>query len=436
MAKFRALTRTEPSFADPSEDVLLVPGFIGSVAKIEILDERGNVELSLPWRPNLITDRFLNQFANKTFANVDDLRNFLVIGASNNPKEEIKRSSGNITATTSTQGQDIIFTTSADFFDSNIDWTDGWEIVIPSTGRYARILQRNSNTKVRIDRDLNLSSATSFEVWKVNADLPATDRVAVSDTSYGPAPQTAATYDNNLSAFTWQREIARTYTVTGSNPISFSSFAFSPTGTYQSGDPTNATIYELVRAQNGSPTTLTINPGKRIRVRHRLVAIAFASNNIAVNVREYNLADQEVNNYNITANNTLATPNNSATQIQEMFEKLLSPASNFNDGQSGISIELVPLNNSNQEMNSFRKTFTQASLENYTNNSFSRAKEFLLEEEDFVTTFYGVRLIFKRSGNTQFTLTTSFTNNSSFQKDNLHELRIRVNVSWYRYYSA
>lgn len=413
-----------------------VKGAISSQVKLEILDENGNLEMEFPWRSNLITDRFLEAFANKTFANVDDLRNYLVIGASPNPKPEIKRASGNITATTSVQGQEVIFTTSTEFFYLGTNWANGWEIVIPSTGAYARIVERLSDTQVKIDRNLNLTSPTAFEVWNVGADLPVTDRIAVSDQQYGQNPDTAVWYDQSLGAYLWRREIGRIYTVSGQNPISFSSFAFSPTGQYGNNDFTNATIYELVRNQNGAPTTVTINPGKRIRVRHRLTAIVFLSNNTPVQVKEYDLVDQEINSFQIPANNVISATNNTATNIRELFEKLLSPASNLQDGAQNVAIELAPLDSSGNEISSLKKTFTSANLLSYTSESFSRAKEFFLSENDFVGTFYGIKLTYKRAGNTMFTMTTQFGSNSSFQKDDLHELRVRVNVSWYRYYTA
>jgi hypothetical protein len=67
-----------------------------SKVRFEIYDEKGNLEYKSQEYPNLITDRFLNKLANKLFSQVDDLRAYLVIGASTNPKPEIKISSGTV----------------------------------------------------------------------------------------------------------------------------------------------------------------------------------------------------------------------------------------------------------------------------------------------------------------------------------------------------
>lgn len=415
---------------------LAIEGRLASMVKVEVYSEDGFLEFESPWYPNLITNRFLEAFGEKTFQNVNDLREYLVIGVSNDPKPEIKRSSGAITGTYSNNNGQHLFEASASFFSQDTNW-EGWELVIPSTGAYARILSRVSNTVVEIDRAINANDV-QFSVWNVNADLPATDRLDVVNTTEGTPQSPIFGFNSGVGAYEFHHEILRVYTVPQGDPIKFSSFAFVPTNTYNSGDPTNAMIYELVRDISGSPTVITLAPGKKIKIRHLLRAMAFVQNNLQVELRQFDLADNLVATNYLDATNTLSTPSTppSSTDVQSIFTRLLSPASDLIDGESDAVVELAPLDANGSPVNSLKKSFTATTLHPYTAGSYSRSRSVLLGEGDFVATIYGIKTTFLKGGTEHFSLTTRFGQNLSITKDDLHELRVHILVRWYRYYSA
>jgi hypothetical protein len=138
----------------------------------------------------------------------------------------------------------------------------------------------------------------------------------------------------------------------------------------------------------------------------------------------------------------LSVTGNTATNINHLFERLLSPASDLFNGDSDASLEVVVLNYSGgnwTESGTHRKNFSSTTLENYVNDSFSRSRSVLLTETEFITSFQGLAFIFKKSGNEVFRMTVKFqpdaeTNPTSQTKDGLHELRLFLTTSWYRRY--
>jgi len=436
MKNFKSKVRLgESPLRRSQESPFGVEGRVSSQVKIEVYSEDGTLEYETPWYPNLLTNRFLDAFGEKTFANVNDLRRYLVIGVSDSPKPEIKRSSGSITGTYSLQGSDHVFTSNADFFAPEMV---GWELIIPSTGAYARITEVTGPTRVKLDKALPNTTNLAFAVWNVDADLPATDRLAVTDATEGTPQNPVYLYNSTLGAYEFQNEILRVYTVPEGGPIRFSSFAFVPGNTYNPGDPTNAMVYELVRDVGGNPTVITLAPGKKIKIRHLLRAVAFLQNNLQVEVRQYDLANQLTGTSYLDAVNTLSTASSPPTpdHIRSIYERLLSPASDLFNGDTNATLEVVPLDQQGNPIVSLKKTFTSTNLNPYSPGSYRRSREVFLGEQDFVTTFYGVRTTFLKEGQPEFTLNTAFSSNSFLTKDDLHEMKVHLSVRWYRYYSA
>ncbi len=420
-----------------------------SKVRFEIYDENGNLEYKSQEYPNLITNRFLNKLANKRFSQVDDLRSYLVIGASENPKPEIKISSGTV------QGRYV--------FDSDnnrhtfvlnpanslanppfssiglSDWPN-YDLVLTG-GEYARVLSKLDDSTLEIDRALSATTDVAFQLWNVQADLPVADRVGSSNTDYN-SPAAVYAFNSDTGSYVFSKEKRIEYTVTGTDPINFSSFAFvdtDPTGT----DPTDANVYELVRDLSGAPTRITVNPGKKIRIYHTLVVRVYRnfSNNTEVNY--YDLSDSLVSTNTLPSTVELSATGNTATNINHLFERLLSPASDLFNGDPDASFEVVALNYSGgtwTESSTYRKTFTSATLENYVDNSFKRSRSIILTETEFVTSFQGLAFIFKNEGSEVFRMTVKFqpdasTNPATQTKDDLHELKLFLTTNWYRRYS-
>jgi hypothetical protein len=420
-----------------------------SKVRFEIYDENGNLEYKSQEYPNLITDRFLNKLANKLFSQVDDLRSYLVIGASADPKPEIKISSGTV------QGRYVFDSTSQrhtfvvspygslDYIPFSYigysDWSN-YDLVL-SGGEYAKVLSKINNSTLEIDRALSANTDVAFQLWNVKADLPAGDRVGSSNTDYN-SPAAVYSFNSDTGSYIFSKEKKIEYTVTGTDPINFSSFAFvdtDPTGT----DPTNANVYELVRDLSGNPTTIAVSPGKKIRIYHTLVVRVYKNFSNSTVVRYYDLSDNLVSTNNLASTVELSATGNTATNINHLFERLLSPASDLFNGDSDASLEVVALNYSSgtwTESGTHRKTFNSATLENYTNDSFKRSRFVLLTETDLVTSFQGLAFIFKREGSEVFRMTVKFqpdsnTNPSTQTKDDLHELKLFLTTNWYRRYS-
>ncbi len=429
-----------------------------SKVRFEIYDEKGNLEYRSQEYPNLITNRFLNKLANKRFSQVDDLRAYLVIGASASPKPEIKISSGTVKghyAPGSTSDTHTFVLSTADAgalanppFSSigtagGPSWSD-YDLVLAG-GEYARVLSKIDNSTLAIDRPLSATTDVAFQLWNVQADLPVADRVGSSNTDFS-SPAAVYSFDSSTGSYVFAKEKRIEYTVTGTSPINFSSFAFvdtDPTGT----NPTNANVYELVRDLSGNPISLTVNPGKKIRIYHTLVVRVYKNFSNNTEVKYYDLSD------NLKSTDTLpstvelsvtgSTPSDQAASINSLFERLLSPASDLFNMDTGASLDVVALNYSGTtwtESSTHRKTFSSATLEPYANDSFKRSRSLLLTETEFVTTFHGLAFIFKKAGNEEFRMTVKFQPNESTAptaqtKDDLHELKLFLTTNWYRKYS-
>jgi hypothetical protein len=420
-----------------------------SKVKFEIYDENGNIEYQPQEYPNLITNRFLNKLANKLFSQVDDLRSYLVIGASANPKPEIKISSGTV------QGHYVFDNTNnrhtfvlnpsnslANAPFSSIgpsDWPN-YDLVLTGGG-YARILSKIDDSTLEIDRALSATSDVTFQLWNVQADLPVADRVGSSNTDYN-SPAAVYSFDSSTGSYVFSKEKRIEYTVTGTDPINFSSFAFvdtDPTGT----NPTDANVYELVRDLSGNPTKITVNPGKKIRMYHTLVVRVYVNFSNNTEVRYYDLSDSLVSTSTLPSTVELSATGNTSANINQLFERLLSPASDLFNGDPDASLDVVALTYSGgtwTESSTYRKTFNSATLENYNNDSFKRGRSVLLTENEFVTSFQGLAFIFKKAGNEVFRMTVKFqpdasTNPNTQTKDDLHELKLLLTTSWYRRYS-
>ncbi len=420
-----------------------------SKVRFEIYDENGNLEYKSQEYPNLITDRFLNKLANKLFSQVDDLRSYLVIGSSANPKPEIKISSGTIQGRyvfDSTNNRHTFVLNPANSLAnppfSSIglsDWSN-YDLVL-SGGEYAKVLSKIDDSTLEIDRALSATTDVAFQLWNVQADLPVADRVGSSNTDYS-SPEAVYTFNSATGSYVFSKEKRIEYTVTGTEPINFSSFAFvdtEPTGT----DPTNANVYELVRDLSGAPTVITVNPGKKIRIYHTLVVRVYLNFSNNTEVKYYDLSDSLVSTNTLPSTVELSATGNTAVNISHLFERLLSPASDLFNGDPDASLEVVALNYSGgtwTESSTHRKTFNSATLENYVSNSFKRSRSVLLTETDFVTSFQGLAFIFKKEGSEVFRMTVKFqpdasTDPSTQTKDDLHELKLFLTTSWYRRYS-
>jgi len=420
-----------------------------SKVRFEIYDENGNLEYKSQEYPNLITNRFLNKLANKLFSQVDDLRAYLVIGASASPKPEIKISSGTV------QGRYVFDSTDqrhtfvlnpanslADPPFSSIglsDWPN-YDLVLTG-GEYARVLSKIDDSTLEIDRALSATTDVAFQLWNVQADLPVADRVGSSNTDYN-SPAAVYAFNSATGSYVFSKEKRIEYTVTGTDPINFSSFAFvdtEPTGT----DPTDANVYELVRDLSGSPTTISVNPGKKIRIYHTLVVRVYKNFSNSTEVRYYDLSDSLVSTNTLPSTVELSATGNTPANINHLFEILLSPASDLFNGDPDASLEVIALNYSGgtwTESSTYRKTFNSATLESYVNNSFKRNRSVLLTETEFVTSFHGLVFIFKKSGNEVSRMTVKFqpdanTSPATQTKDDLHELKLSLTTSWYRRYT-
>ncbi len=422
---------------------------IYSKVRFEIYDENGNLEYRSQEYSNLITNRFLNKLANKLFSQVDDLRAYLVIGASDSPKPEIKISSGTVRGRyvfDSANNRHTFVLNPANSLSmspfSSIglsDWSN-YDLVLPG-GEYARVLSKIDNGTLEIDRALSVTTNVAFQLWNVQADLPVADRVGSSNTDYS-SPAAVYTFDSDTGSYIFSKEKRIDYTVTGTNPINFSSFAFvdtDPTGT----DPTDANVYELVRDLSGAPTTITVDPGKKIRVYHTLVVRAYSNFSKNIEVKYYDLSGSLVSTNTLPSTVEISVSGNTPNNISHLFERLLSPASDLFNGDPDASLEVVALNYSGgawTESSTHRKTFNSATLENYVSNSFKRSRSVLLTKTEFVTSFQGLAFIFKKSGNELFRMTVKFqpnetTNPATQTKDGLHELKLSLIAKWYRSYS-
>jgi len=420
-----------------------------SKVRFEIYDENGNLEYKSQEYPNLITNRFLNKLSNKLFSQVDDLRAYLVIGASENPKPEIKISSGTVEGRyvfDSGNNRHTFVVSPADSLAdppfssiSLSDWSK-YDLVLPG-GEYARVLSKLDDSTLEIDRALSATTNVSFQLWNVQADLPVADRVGSSNTDYS-SPGAVYAFNSDTGSYVFSKEKKIEYTVTGTEPINFSSFAFvdtEPTGT----DPTNANVYELVRDLSGSPTTITVNPGKKIRIYHTLVVRVYKNFSNSTEVRYYDLSDTLVSTNTLSSTVELSVTGDTSANINHLFNRLLSPASDLFNGDPDASLEVVALNYSGgtwTESSTHRKTFNSATLEDYVDDSFKRSRSILLTETDFVTSFQGLAFIFKNSGNEVFRMNVKFqpdasTDPSSQTKDDLHELKLFLTTSWYRRYA-
>jgi hypothetical protein len=421
-----------------------------SKVRFEIYDENGNLEYRSQEYPNLITNRFLNKLASKLFSQVDDLRAYLVIGSSTSPKSEIKISSGTV------QGHYVFDNTNnrhtfvlnpanslANPPFSSIglsDWSN-YDLVL-NGGEYARVLSKIDDSTLEIDRALSATTDVAFQLWNVQADLPVSDRVGSSDTDYS-SPAAVYSFNSSTGSYVFSKEKRIEYTVTGTDPINFSSFAFvdtEPTGS----NPTDANVYELVRDPSGNPTTITVNPGKKIRIYHTLVVRVYKNFSNNTEVRYYDLSDSLVSTNTLPSMVELSATGNTSVNINYLFDRLLSPASDLFNGDPDASLEVAALNYSGgtwTESGTYRKTLNSATLENYVNNSFKRNRSVLLTETDFVTSFHGLVFIFKKSGNEVFRMTVKFQPDASTDptdqtKDDLHELKLSLTTSWYRRYSS
>lgn len=420
-----------------------------SKVRFEIYDENGNLEYKSQEYPNLITNRFLNKLANKLFSQVDDLRAYLVIGASASPKPEIKISSGTV------QGHYVFDNTNnrhtfvlspanslANAPFSSIgasDWPN-YDLVLTG-GEYARVLSKIDDSTLEVDRALSATTDVAFQLWNVQADLPVADRVGSSNTDYS-SPPAVYRFDSATGSYVFSKEKRIEYTVTGTDPIDFSSFAFvdtNPTGT----NPTGANVYELVRDLSGNPTKITVNPGKKIRIYHTLVFRVYKNFSNKTEVSYYDLSDSLVSTNTLPSTVELSVTGNTTTNINYLFERLLSPASDLFNGDPDASLEVVALNYSSgtwRESGTHRKTFSSATLESYVNDSFKRGRSVLLTETEFVTSFHGLDFIFKKAGSEVFRMTVKFqpdasTNPTTQTKDDLHELKLFLTTSWYRRYT-
>jgi len=420
-----------------------------SKVRFEIYDESGNLEYKSQEYPNLITDRFLNKLANKLFSQVDDLRAYLVIGSSSNPKPEIKISSGTVQGRyvfDNANNRHTFVVSPADAladppFSSigSSDWSN-YDLVLTG-GEYAKVLSKIDDSTLEIDRALSATTNVAFQLWNVQADLPVADRVGSSNTDYS-SPAAVYSFNSDTGSYVFSKEKRIEYTVTGTDPINFSSFAFvdtDPTGS----NPTNANVYELVRDLSGTPTRITVNPGKKIRIYHTLVVRVYKNFSNSTVVRSYDLSDNLVSTNTLPSTVELSVTGNTSTNISHLFNRLLSPASDLFNGDSDASLEVIALNYSGgtwTESGTHRKTFNSATLENYVNNSFKRGRSVLLTETDFVTSFQGLAFIFKMEGSEVFRMTVKFqpdasTDPSSQTKDDLHELKLFLTTGWYRRYS-
>jgi len=422
-----------------------------SKVRYEICDENGNVEYRSQEYPNLITDRFLNSLADIKFSQVDSLRSYLVMGASASPKPEIKISSGSVQGRyvfdSSTNTHTFVVTPSGalanDPFSSIglSNWSE-YDLVLPG-GEYAKVLSKIDDSTLEIDRAVSATTDVSFELWHVKVDMPISDRVGVSDTDYS-SPAAVYSFDSSTGSYVFAKEKRIEYTVSGEDPINFSSFAFvssEPTGT----DPTNANVYELVRDLSGSPTVLVVNPGKKIRIYHTLVARVFLNLSRTTEVRVYDLADNLVSTTNLPSTVELSATGNTSANILQLYERLLSPGSDLFNGDPDAVLEVVALvydstTDTWSESSTHRKTFTAATLESYVSDSFRRSRSVLLTENDFVTTFQGLAFIMKVAGTEVFRMTVKFqpdpsTSPSSQTKDDLHELKLFLTTNWYRRYA-
>jgi hypothetical protein len=420
-----------------------------SKVRFEIYDENGNLKYKSQEYPNLITNRFLNKLANKLFSQVDDLRSYLVIGDSASPKPEIKINSGTVMGRyvfDSVNNRHTFVLNPANsladprFFSIGpSDWPN-YDLVLTG-GEYARVLSKIDNSTLEIDRALSATTNVAFQLWNVQADLPVADRVGSSNTDYD-SPAAVYTFDSDTKSYIFSKEKRIDYTVTGSDPINFSSFALvdtDPAGT----DPTDANIYELVRDLSGTPTTITVNPGEKIRIYHTLVVRVYKNFSNNTEVGNYDFYGRLVSTNTLPSTVELSVTGNTPTNIKHLFDRLLSPASDLFNGDPNASLEVKALNYSGgtwTESGTHRKTFNSATLENYVNDSFSRSRSVLLTGTEFVTSFQGLVFIFKKSGNEVFRMTVKFqpdeeTNPTSQTKDNLNELRLFLATSWYRRYA-
>jgi hypothetical protein len=420
-----------------------------SKVRFEIYDENGNLEYRSQEYPNLITNRFLNKLANKLLSQVDDLRAYLVIGASAEPKPEIKINSGTV------RGRYVFDSTnnrhtfvldpvnslaSPPFFSIGPSEWSNYDLVLTG-GEYARVLSKIDNSTLEIDRALSATTNVAFQLWNVQADLPAADRVGSSDTDYS-SPAAVYTFDSDTDSYIFSKEKRIDYTVTGTNPIKFSSFALVDTDPAGTG-PTNANIYELVRDLSGTPTTITVDPGRKIRIYHTLVVRVYKNFLKNIEVKRYDLSGNLVSTNTIPSTVELSATANTTANINHLFDRLLSPASDLFNGDTDASLDVVALNYSGgtwTESSTHRKTFNSAALENYVNNSFKRIRSVLLTKTEFVTSFQGLAFIFKKSGNEVFRMTVKFqpdasTNPTTQTKDNLYELKLFLTTSWYRRYT-
>ncbi len=423
---------------------------LGSEVRFEIVGENG-IEYASPWYSNMITDRFLIGFADKGFVagnnHLDTLRRFLVIGASQSPKPEIKvtapsgvTGSGSVDTSGPSPSYRFVLDSSSqqpNFFDtgalSGVDLA-GWELVVPSTGEFAKVLQKVNGSTLSLDREITATNAR-FELWNVQADISSADRVGVSEQDSG-STQEVFGFDNTQGALTYVREIRREYTVTGSSPISFSYFGFAPDSP-GSGSPTNATIIELVRDQYGTPTTITVNPGKRIRVYHRLVVSSPRVFPSKTPFSEYDLSDSLVSQSSVNTNVEIVVDTNSQSRISEVFKRVLSPASDIFNGENDVSVSLTVLG-SNHQPTSHTKSFTSTNLLPYT-GGFVRSREFVVGPSELVsgetpTQVHGFKFDVIKGSSTLFSVLFKFS--SPITKDDLHEMKVYLNTSWYRRYDV
>ena len=420
-----------------------------SKVRFEIYDENGNLEYKSQEYPNLITDRFLNKLANKLFSQVDDLRTYLVIGASANPKPEIKISSGTVQGhyvfDSTNQRHTFVVSPSDSLANApfssigSSDWAN-YDLVL-SGGEYAKVLSKIDDSTLEIDRALSATTDVAFQLWNVKADIPVGDRVGSSNTDYN-SPAAVYTFNSDTGSYIFSKEKRIEYTVTGTDSINFSSFAFvdtEPTGT----NPTDANVYELVRDPSGAPTTINVRPGKKIRIYHTLVVRVYKNFSTSTVVNSYDLSDNLVSTNTLPSTVELSVTGNTSTNISHLFNRLLSPASDLFNGDSDASLEVVALNYSSgtwTESSTHRKTFNSTTLEDYVDNSFKRTRSVLLTETDFVASFQGLAFIFKMEGSEVFRMTVKFqpdanTNPSTQTKDDLHELKLFLTTNWYRRYS-
>lgn len=423
--------------------------FVSSMVKFEIEGENG-VEYSSQWYPNLITNRFLNAFANKGFSpsnHIDSLREYLVIGASDSPKPEIKVFSGTVTGTcsTDTSGPTPVYYFTLDggstFFGDTVfasfDWNGGTDLYIPLTGEFARVLSKVNDSTIILDRPVKASGVT-FELWNVVADLPSTDRVGASNQDAGSLSESFSYYSSD-GVLRWVREIRRVFEVTGSDPIKFSSFAL--TETEPVSGSTNAMIYELVRDQYGAPTTITIAPGKRIKVYHVLAVSSPITSYQDVEVKNYGLDNSLTETTTISSTAKIEFDSANTRAPQEIFQRVLSPASDIFNGESDVVITLIALQKTGSSYveTTHTKDYTSITLLPYSDGSFLRSREFFISDTEFVDgtsplTIDGFKFVVKKSGQTLFSV--SFEFDSSITKDDLHEIKMYLTTKWFRQYQV